>query len=109
MGVAVARDHLRSDGRRLETEARANTLFGLGADVAEGANSSRNLADSHILGGLPEPGEAAERFVVPERDLEPKRNRFGMYAVGPADLDRVLELVRTALQDVEQALEFSGD
>ena len=49
--MAVARDHLRGDGGRLQAQARADFFLGFRADVAEGADRAGDFADAQILGG----------------------------------------------------------
>src|SRR6185437_3676580 len=97
--MAVARDHLRRNRGGLQTEAAADALFRFWADMAEGANRARELADAHLGRSQTEAIAVAAQFVVPEGDLQAKGNRLGVNAVGTADLDSVLEFIRAALQD----------
>ncbi len=100
--MPVASNHLRRDCCGLQAEARADSLFGVGADVPECSHCARNFADAQILGGGFEARDAARQFVIPERDFQPERDRLGMDAVGAAHLRRVLEFERAALEDRAQ-------
>ncbi len=86
--MAVARDHLRGDVGRLQAQARADFLFGFGADVAEGSDGARNFADAQIFGGGVQAREIALHLVVPQREFQAEGDGLGVHAVGAADLRR---------------------
>ncbi len=83
-----------------QAEAAADLLFGLRADVAEGADGAGDLADPHLLGGGREAGGVAAQLVVPERQFQAEGDRLGVDAVGAADLDGVFELEGALLQNL---------
>ena len=104
-GMTVALDDLRGDGRRLEAEARADALFVLRLEVAEGADGAGKLADAHVFGGCLEAGKVALHLGVPVQQLETEGRRLGVDAVSAADGGRVLELDGTTLEHREQSLD----
>lgn len=101
-GVAVARDYLAGDGRRLEIELGADPLFVFRVKVSQGADSAGELAESEVFGGALEAQKRSASFVPPKRKLQTKRNRLGMDSVGPADGDSVLEFLSAAMQNLQQ-------
>jgi hypothetical protein len=100
--VPVALDHLRGHGRGLETEPRADALLVLGLEMAECADSSRQLAHAHVLGGRVEASQVALHLRIPVQQLQAEGRRLGMDAVRAADRRRVLELEGAALEDRQQ-------
>jgi hypothetical protein len=96
--VAVALDDLRGHRRGLEAQPRADALFVLGLQVAEGADGAGELADAHVLGGGVEAGQVALHLRIPVEQLEAEGGRLGVDAVGAADGGRVLELDGAALE-----------
>ena len=50
IGVAIARDHLRRDRRRAQSQPLADAFLGLRADVSESSDGARNLSHAHPLG-----------------------------------------------------------
>ena len=50
--VAVALDHLRSDGRDVKPEPLADALFHLRAEVRSIADRAGNFSDGHLLRGV---------------------------------------------------------
>src|SRR5579883_3513902 len=109
VGVEIAREDLRGDGRGLETETSADFFFGFGADVGEGPDRSRDFADADLFGGLCKAGFVAAELVVPERDFKAEGDRLGVHAVGAADLHRVFMLEGELFESGEQLVEISGD
>ena len=105
IGMPVARDHLRSDGRRPQSQPLADALFGLRADMPESSHRARNLSHPHALRGGGKAREIALDFVVPQRQLQPESDRLGMDAVRSSDLHRVFELERARLQDLRQLVD----
>ena len=93
-GVPVARDHLAGDRRRLQSDPLADPLLRGRTDVRKHAHGARNLADPQILGGGLEARDVALQLVVPQREFQPERDRFGVDPVRAPDLDGVLELER---------------
>jgi hypothetical protein len=102
LGVHVALDDLRGDGRGLESEARADPLLHLRVEVRERADRAADLADRDGLPRPLQPQAVAPRLVVPEREGEAEGGRLGVDAVRAPDLRRVAELEGAAPQDFEQ-------
>src|SRR4029453_4019720 len=108
LGVAVALDDLRRDGRGLETKLAAPLGFDVGLDVGEVPDGARELADRDRRARAPQAFNIAAGFGVPDRDLEAEARRLGVDAVGAADRQGVLVAAR---EDAERFLEplLSGD
>ncbi len=100
--VAIALNHLRGNGRGLQAEPRADALFVLRLQMAEGADGAGELADAHVFGGSIEAGEVALHLGVPVEQLEAECRGLGVDAVRAADGRRVLELDGAALEHCEQ-------
>src|SRR5215472_4667817 len=107
--MAVALDHLRSDRRGLQAQARADGLFHFGREVCEVADGARGLTHAQVLGSGRDAGDVATTLLVPDSNFQPEGDGLGVYAVCAADLDRVAELQRTALQNLSQRLEVPQD
>ena len=82
----------------------ADPLFSLRPDMPEGSHGARDLPDAQVFGGRFQTSRAARHFVIPERQFQTESNRLGVDAVGPPDLDRVLEFISPALKDLRQSL-----
>ena len=106
VGVAIALNHLRGHRCRAQTQLGADRFLDLGADVGEGADGARDLADAHVLRGGFQPLNVAARLFVPDGKFQTEGDGFGMDAVCAADLHRVLEFERAALEDGTQPFEI---
>ena len=95
--MAIALDNLRGHRRRLQPQPRANALFVLRLQMAEGAHSARQLADAHVLSGGGEACGIALHLGIPVEQLQTKCRRLRMNPMCPADGGRQLELDGAAL------------
>src|SRR5437868_8871226 len=109
MRVPIALDDLRGNLRRLQAQARADFRFKLGRKVGECANRSRKFSDPQSLGRVLKTANIALHLRIPVRQLEAKRDRLGMNAMGAADLRSVLELPGAALEHFSEALQIFGN
>src|SRR5258708_31310719 len=96
--MQIAGDNLGGDGGGPQSKAAADSLLGLGTNVAECSHSTRDLAHPNLLCSSLEAFEVAANLVVPQCELQPECDRFGMDSVGSSDLNSVLELKRPRLQ-----------
>ena len=85
LGVAVALEDLRGDGRRQQPELRADRLLDLGRQVRERPHGARELAVGDRGPGAVEPRELALQLRVPQRELQAERHRLGVHAVRAPD------------------------
>ena len=100
--VAVARDHLRSDGGGFQAQARADFLLGFRTDVAEGSHGARNFADAQIFGGSFERARLRVISSYHRASFRPKvMGSACMPWVRPI-CDRVLKFEGAALERLEQ-------
>ena len=74
--------------------------------MREGPYCPADLADGDSFAGAREPLAIAPHLVVPERERQSERGWFGVDAVRAADLRRVLEFKRTALEHLEQGVDL---
>ena len=103
VGVAVALDHLRGHRRGLQIQARADPLFGFGADVARRCRlRPRFCRRAGLRRRLRRRSQIAAGFFVPDGEFQPEGDRLGMDAVGAADLHRMLEFEGAALEHFAQ-------
>ena len=91
-------------GAGFRFEPRADQLLDFRADVRERADRARDLADAQVFGGGREARQVAAGLFVPDGELQAERDGLGVHAVRAADLHRVLELERAALQHLAQTL-----
>ena len=89
-------------GAGFKPKPRADALFVLRLQMAEGSHRARKLAHAHVFGGGIKAGQVALHLGVPVQQLEPEGRRLGVDAVRAADGRRVLELQRAALQHRQQ-------
>ncbi len=107
--MTVALDDLRSNRGSIEPKPRADALFVLRLEVAEGANRTGKLADAHILGSGIEADEVALHFRIPVEQLEAEGRGFGVDAVGTANGRRVLEFDGAAFEHGQQGDQPDAD
>ncbi len=86
-------NHLRSDGRDIEAEALANSLFHFRAEVRGVADGAGNFSHSHLRGGVAETLLVAFVFGEPVGDFQAEGNGLGVNTVGAADLRRMAKFV----------------
>src|SRR5258708_12402086 len=84
--MAVALNHLRSDGRDIEAEALANSLFHFRAEVRGVADGAGNFSYGHLRSGVAETLLVAFVFGEPVGDFQAEGNGLGVNTVGAADL-----------------------
>lgn len=109
VGVAVAFDDLRRDGRDGEAEALADFGFGLGPQMRAGADGSGDLADGDFFCGGFEAGDVTAIFVIPVGDFQAEGDGLGVDSVRAADLRRVFEFEGAALEDFGEGGETGLD
>ena len=103
--MPVALDHLRRHRRGLQAQPRADLFLRFRADVRERPHRARNLAHAQIFRRGAQPRQIAPGLFVPDGELQAERDGLGVNAVRAADLHRVLELERAALQHLAQRFE----
>jgi hypothetical protein len=97
LGVAVAREHLGRDWRRLESELVQDGSLVLRRQVTEAADSPGKLADAHVVRRQVKALEVAAHLRVPAQQLHAEGGRFGVDTVRAADGGSVLEFDGAAL------------
>lgn len=107
--MPVAGDHLGGDGSGLQAQFGADLLFGSGPDMGKYAHGSGDLAVPDLFGGEVEPFEVAADFVVVEGEFPAEGDRFGLNAVGAADLGGVTELEGPFLEGCGQGFQRFTD
>src|ERR1041385_7765008 len=93
--MPIARDYLRCDRSRVQTEPGADALLDFRSNMSKSSDCARDLADSELFGCTGESDQVALQFVVPERQLETEGDRLCMDAMGPANLNCVFEFKGT--------------
>jgi hypothetical protein len=100
--VAVALNHLRSDGRNAEPKALANALFHFRAKMRSIADGAGNFANGHLRGGGAEARDVALIFSEPIGDFQAKGDGLGVNAVGAANLGRVAKFVSAQIENLSE-------
>src|SRR5689334_1044584 len=100
--MAVALDDLAGHRGDFEAQAFTDLLFVFRLKVRAISNCAGELAHAHLVRSHFETSDVALHLRVPVRQLQPKGNGLGMYAVGAPDLRSVLELERTTLKRLAQ-------
>ena len=90
LGVPVALEDLRRDGRGQQAQPRADRLLDLRRQVREGAHGARELAVGDRGPRAVEPLELPLQLRVPQGHLQAEGHRLGVDAVRAADHRRVL-------------------
>src|SRR5690348_2967537 len=88
LSMAVALNDLRRHWRGAQTKLPADVLFEIRRNIGMRSDSARYFADPDVFSRILQPPSMAPQFVVPDRQLEAKCNRFGMHAMRTADHDR---------------------
>ena len=101
-GVAVALHHLAADGLAADAELLADQLLHARVDVVVGAHRAADLADRRAHGGQTHALEVAADLERPDAELHAEGDRFGVDAVGAADLHGVAELEGAPLEHLAQ-------
>src|SRR5579884_2708513 len=83
--MAVALDHLGSDGRGGETQALANFLLDIRPQMRASAYRAGNFADPHLARGSGKALRIAAIFRVPVGNLQAKGDWLGVDTVRAAD------------------------
>src|SRR5229473_3736986 len=97
--MQIAGDNLGGDGGGPQSKAAADSLLGFGTNVTERPDCTRDLAHPNLLYSSLEAFEVAAKLVVPQGELQPECDRFGMDSVGSSDLNSVLELKAPGLKE----------
>ena len=83
--VSIALNDLGARRSRDQSELGACFFFNVRRNVCVGTDRTRNLADAHVLTRQFEAAAVTTKLVVPNGELEPKRGRLGMDAMGSTD------------------------
>jgi len=108
-GVAVALQHLRGAGSRLQPRLLADVLLDLRIDVGEGADRAGDLAVGDGLQSRLHALEVPGHLVVPKGHLQAEGDRLGVDAVRAPHLRGHLVLEGAGLDDGHQALDVGDD
>ncbi|GBC78241.1 hypothetical protein HRbin08_01728 [bacterium HR08] len=104
-GVAIARDDLRGDRLRSQSQAAADGLLHLGIEMGERADGARDLPHADLLASAPHALPIPLRLRVPQGELQAEGDRLGMDAMRASDHGRILEFEGATAQDLGQALQ----
>ena len=118
--VAIARDHLRADGFRDQSQLVRHVGFYIWRDIGEGAHRAADRAGRDFGARIPQPRAAAVEFGIGLRQFEPEGDGFGVDAVAAPDgggqfvffrpaLQRSEQLVHVRQQDVGRADQLDGE
>src|SRR5438552_10180098 len=107
--MAVALNSLRRTCGSFQSQARADFLFQLRAEVSKHADRPGELSYPHVLRCVLKTRDIALRFGIPVGQLDSKSNRLGVHTVGAADHGRVFEFPGTAFQDLGELLKTRAD
>src|SRR5258708_5554113 len=81
VSMAVALNHLRGDGRDIEAEALANSLFHFRAEVRGVADGAGNFSHGHLRGSIAKTLLIALVFGEPVGDFQAEGNGLGVNAM----------------------------
>ena len=109
LGVPVALEDLRRDGRGQHPEPCADRLLDLRGQVREGAHRARQLAERDVGPRPVEPRELPLQLRVPQRHLQAEGHGLGVDAVGAADHRRVLVAQGPLLHRLHEVEEVGAD
>ena len=103
LGVDVALDNLRGNGRRTETQLFADISLDARREMRAGADRAGKFADGGGFADAFEAFQRAAKFVVHQGQLEAERGRFGMDAVAAANAGREFVFARLRRDGFPQA------
>src|SRR4051794_28729204 len=107
--MAVALNYLRGDGGCAQPQALTNLLFKLRLQMGECSHCAREFSHAYLFCGPLETLNVAYRFGVPVSQLQSKRSRLGMDAVGSSNRGRVLKLMGAPRQHLLQVFQVISD
>ncbi len=100
--VAVALNHLRSDGSNAEPKSFADALFHFRAKMRSVADSTGNFPNGHLRGSIAETRDVPLIFSEPVGDFQAKGDGLGVNAVSAADLRSVAEFVSAQIKNFSE-------
>src|SRR5215467_1976105 len=103
--MPVTLDDLIGNERRLEAALPANVRLYFGRDLSERPHGSRDLSYADIVDGFLQTCQIALHFLIPQRELETKSNRFGVHSMGAPDHDSGFVLECLAPENLHQILD----